>query len=320
MDLAAPLLSQLRVPRPGEVRRVWPSEPAHFTPWLASHLDVLSDQLELGALELVKTEVQIPGTGRALDILARLPTGDLVAIENQFGTADHDHLTRGLAYAVGLDAHALVVVAEGHLNEFRAVASYLNSLAERSDADHRIGVYLVALSVETVEEYVIPRLSVIESPNAWLRAASEIETTGLQSVEEFLAKVPAGAREAMQLVLDWWTSQPGGTVRHGAQTAISLDRPHPTHPSRPLSHIVFNDNGSYTINRGYLVDAGLVPPDAQTAFDAMLNANFPDLGWTAKKYFLTGKAVPSVAAVQVFVDWLDVSSGGPDQVPGSSLL
>lgn len=157
---------------------------------------------------------------------------------------------------------------------------------------------------------MIPRLSVIESPNAWLRAASEIETTGLQSVEEFLAKVPAGAREAMQLVLDWWTSQPGGAVRHGARTAISLDRPHPTHPSRPLSHIVFNDNGTYTINRSYLVDAGLVPPDAQADFDAMLNANFPDLGWTAKKYFLTGRAVPSVAAVEVFVDWLDVSSGG----------
>ncbi|MDQ6948824.1 MAG: hypothetical protein M3256_21840 [Actinomycetota bacterium] len=313
MDPAAPLLSQLRIPKPGEVRKVWPSEPAHFTPWLAEHLDVLSDQLELGALELVKTEVQIPGTARALDILARLPTGDLVAIENQFGTADHDHLTRGLAYAVGLEAHALVVVAEGHLNEFRAVASYLNSLAERSEADHRIGVYLVALSVENVEEYVIPRLSLIESPNAWLQAASEVETSGLQTIDEFLAKVPWGARELMQVVVDWWTLQPGGTIRHGAQTAISLDRPHPTHHGKPLSHIVFNDTGTYTVNRGYLIEAGVVPPDKKIDFDSMLHSTFPDLGWTAKQYFLTGRKVPTIGAVEGFLNWLTAASDEPSQ-------
>lgn len=32
MDVAAPLMSQLRIPKPGEVRRVWPSEPACFQP------------------------------------------------------------------------------------------------------------------------------------------------------------------------------------------------------------------------------------------------------------------------------------------------
>ena len=79
----------------------------------------------------------------ALDILARQPTGELVAIENQFGKLNHDHLTRGLAYAVGLRAPTLVLVSEEHMNEFRAVASYLNSLAERSEGDVRIGVYLV---------------------------------------------------------------------------------------------------------------------------------------------------------------------------------
>lgn len=318
--VAAPLLSQLRIPEVGDVRKVWPSEPAHFTPWLAEHLDVLSEHLELGMLELVKTEVQIPGTARALDILARLPTGEFVAIENQFGTADHDHLTRGLAYAVGLEARCLVVIAESHLNEFRAVASYLNSLAERSDADHRIGVYLIALSVEQVEEYVIPRLSVIESPNAWLQAANDLETSGLQSVEEFLAKVPASPREAMKLVVEWWTQQPGGTVRHGAQTAISLDRPHPVHPSRPLSHIVFNDTGTYTVNRGYLIEAGVVPPDSKTAFDAMLRLTFPDLGWTAKEYFLTGKTIPSVAAVEAFLTWLNAASGRPSKLDPFDIL
>ena len=122
-------IDRLRFPIPEDIRKVWASEPKDFTPWLAHHLDLLADQLELGSLELVDTEVQVPGTLRALDILARTPTGELVAIENQFGVSDHDHLTRGLAYAVGLGAVGLVVVAEEHLSEFRAVAGYLNSLA-----------------------------------------------------------------------------------------------------------------------------------------------------------------------------------------------
>ena len=52
-------------------------------------------------------------------------------IENQCGRADHDHLTRGLAYAVAPPrARGLVVIAEQHRDEFRAVAEYLNDLAD----------------------------------------------------------------------------------------------------------------------------------------------------------------------------------------------
>lgn len=196
---------------------------------------------------MVDTEVQIPGTGRALDILARVPSGELVAIENQFATADHDHLTRGLSYAVGLEATALVVVAESHLDEFRAVARYLNELAERSDADRRIGVYLVGPSAERVGEYVIPRL--IESPNPWVTAATTAKPAAIQSVEELLDKAPSSVRETVRDIVAWWDAQPAGSVRYGALTAISLDRPHPIKPSRPLSHIVLYLNGSYAVNR-----------------------------------------------------------------------
>ena len=54
----------------------------------------------------------------------------------------------------------------------------------------------------------------------------------------------------MREIVDWWTAQIGGSIGYGAQTAISLDRPHPARPKRPLSHVILNLNGTYTINRG----------------------------------------------------------------------
>lgn len=127
----------------------WPTEAGHFTPWLADNLDYL-DVLELGPLTLVDQEVQLPETSRSLDILAQTAGGRLVAIENQFNKADHDHLTRGMAYAVGLRAAALVVVAELHAPEFIAVADYLNRCAEAVEADDAIAVLFVTVALERV--------------------------------------------------------------------------------------------------------------------------------------------------------------------------
>jgi len=308
---SAPLLGQLRIPTPAVVRDVWPTEAYHFTPWLAEHLDLVAEHVGLGPLELVEMEKSIPGTGRALDILARLPTGEVVAIENQYGTVDHDHFTRGLAYAVGLNAVALVLVAEGHLDEFRAVASYLNSVAERSDADRRIAVYLLSLAVEMVEDYVVPRLSLVESPNPWIQGLTSQPTLQPKSIEEFFAAVPEPTRDDMRKVLDWWTSEPKGSVRSGAQTAISLDRPRPGTLNQATSHIVFSTNGTYTIQRGYILDAGIVPSSRQDEFDAFIRENFPDVLWQGKHYHLNGPGAPDLLAVQSFVEWLDALDYAP---------
>jgi hypothetical protein len=318
---AATLISKLRLPEPALVREVWPSEPFHFTPWLGTHLELL-EPLGLGPLELTGIEVAVPSTGRALDILARRLTGDLVAIENQFGKVDHDHLTRGLAYAVGLKAVALVVIAEEHLGEFRAVAGYLNGLAEKSSAEERVAVYLVELAVEAVEEYLVPRLTVVESPNAWLEAASGLRPPpGLADLDDFLPKVPEAAKGRLQEVAEWWQSQPNGTIRFGAQTAISLDRPHPRKPSRPLSHMLLYVSGNYEVQRGYLREAGVVSEERLAAFDDFLRRTFPDLRWTGKQYFLGSESPPSLAAVQAFVEWLEAEAGNmmwPEKVGGRS--
>ena len=104
------------------IREVWPGEAKDFTPWLADNLEALSDHLKIGELELDSTEADVHG-GRRLDILATDADGRNWAIENQYGEADHDHLTRALAYAVGLKCRAVIVVAESHRDEFVAVAN-----------------------------------------------------------------------------------------------------------------------------------------------------------------------------------------------------
>ena len=291
-------------PLPLAVREVWPSEPADFTPWLSENLGVL-DLLGLGELTCEGTEVSIPQTGRALDILATTPTGEKVAIENQFSKADHDHLTRGLAYAVGLGCSALVIVAEGFGGEFRAVADYLNSLVESSNAELRISVFLVELSVETIGRSAIPRFSIVSRPNAWLEQVSKAAPELLSSVDAFLDRVAPGRKEQFGPVIEFWKELPGSQIRFSTQS-LSLDLPRPDKPSRPLSHFLLWLDGTYTVQRGYLVEAGLVPKDS-AEFDQLLRELFPYLAWKEKQYFLnsTRDATISVEQVRRFLSLLN---------------
>ena len=47
---------------PVNLREAWPDEARHFTPWLASHLNLLGDELEL-ELYLEGQEITLPGAG-----------------------------------------------------------------------------------------------------------------------------------------------------------------------------------------------------------------------------------------------------------------
>ena len=112
----------------GRLTEAWRGEAADFTPLLADQIDAVGAAIGVDLASLGETEVQTTG-GRRIDIVARGEDGSEFVIENQYGRADHDHLTRGLAYAVARRARGLVVVAEQHRDEFRAVAQYLNERA-----------------------------------------------------------------------------------------------------------------------------------------------------------------------------------------------
>jgi len=297
-------LERIRRPQPVNVRTVWPSEPEHFTPWLAANLDLLSEALKVGNLTLSGTEHPIKGSGRYLDILAETADGEAVAIENQYGFGDHDHLTRALAYAVAVGAQTAVVVAEHHRPEFRAVADYLNRCADRLGRSDAIGLFLVEVTVDQVAEYFVPRFTVVSQPNEWIQELAS--ATYLSSISEFIDKTEAEAQGPFRAILCYWQGPhgpQGGRVSHKAQAAVGLYAHNPLKGVTGETAIfVLYTYGTFTVNRGYLVDSGITADADLAELDAQLDLHFPGLPLTPKRYFLTTKP-PTVEQVSGFMEW-----------------
>jgi hypothetical protein len=169
----------------GRLTEAWTGEAADFTPLLAEQLDAVGVAIGVDLTSLGESEVLTTG-GRRIDIVAQGEDGAEFVIENQYGRADHDHLTRGLAYAVARRARGLIVIAEEHRDEFRAVAQYLNELAEH-DTERGIAVWLVeAKAVRIGDSPWAPLFSAVEEPNAFtatVEKAKQVETPA--SLEAF---------------------------------------------------------------------------------------------------------------------------------------
>lgn len=289
-------------PRDVPVRRVWAREDLNFTPWLSANLDWLTI-LGMGDLVLEGTEVPVPAWNRNLDILARTSDGRRVAIENQYVEADHDHQTRGLAYAVGLEAKALVIIAENHRPEFLAVADYLNRAQEQMGEDG-IAIFMVNLTVEGVADYLVPRFSVVAQPNAWRGAVHRAGESKFTSDADFLAACQPQVQDRMREIVASWTRRPGTSTNTG-MGSLSLNIRHPFKAGHPVNSIyLLYTNGNVVIQRGYYLDSGAFPDSAAVqVLDEQIRARFPDVPWRGKNYYLTASE-PDPDALAGFADWL----------------
>src|SRR5690625_3670601 len=92
----------------GRLSEAWAGEATDFTPLLVERLDQIGEAIDLDLATAGQSEVYTTG-GRRIDIVAQGVDGSEFVIENQYGRGDHDHLTRGLAYAVARNAPGLVV-------------------------------------------------------------------------------------------------------------------------------------------------------------------------------------------------------------------
>lgn len=158
-----------------DIREVWSKEDRNFTPWIADP-EVTAKLLDQCGIDYdgeltIETEVTLSGYKRKLDVLVKSSSGDRIAIENQFNEADHDHMTRALAYAVGLDAKAVIIVAESHRPEFVAVANYLNAAA-LSHQDKGIPIFLVSIELFAAPSggSYFPRFEIVARPDEWKAA------------------------------------------------------------------------------------------------------------------------------------------------------
>ncbi len=106
------------------LRLGWKHESFDFIPWLADHLEMLGEALDL-SLSYVDQEHAV---GRySLDILLEDDQGRVVIVENQIEPANHDHLGKLLTYCAGTDAKVLIWIAERFNEEHVAALEWLNS-------------------------------------------------------------------------------------------------------------------------------------------------------------------------------------------------
>lgn len=160
-----------------EVRCIWENEAHDFTPWLARHLDLLGDALDM-ELDLVQREAAVGDF--SLDILARDLTrnGAIVAIENQLERTDHSHLGQILVYAAGHDARAVVWVTPEFRDEHRAAVDWLNHWTP--EEINFFGVEVSAIRIG--ESLPAPVFSLKAFPNGWAKRAKQT-ATGVTSLD-----------------------------------------------------------------------------------------------------------------------------------------
>lgn len=99
-----------RLERVEDLRSVWSSEAADFTPWLQNNIDVLSEALNLD-IQLVDREVAVGDF--SVDLVGEEPGSSRpVIIENQLERTNHDHLGKLLTYSAGKNGGVIIWVAK----------------------------------------------------------------------------------------------------------------------------------------------------------------------------------------------------------------
>ncbi|MBK1787445.1 hypothetical protein [Prauserella cavernicola] len=210
----------------GRLTEAWQGEATDFTPLLAEQLDQLGAAIGVDLAAIGESEVPTSG-GRRIDIVAESDDGSEFVIENQYGRADHDHLTRGLAYAVARHARGLVVVAEEHRDEFRAVAGYLNSVAEL-DTERGISVWLVEAKAVRIEtSRWAPLFTAVVEPNSFTTKVEKAKHAETVSLPEFWAQFTAeDSRDAARNIVARWEKL--GYRRRLGPARIALEAPGPS--------------------------------------------------------------------------------------------
>ncbi len=107
------------------LRKIFPKEDKDFTKWLSDNLSKLKPFTES---EIISYEIEKKIEGKSLDILAIDQEGRKVAIENQFGTSDFEHLGKIISYCVSLKADKGIWIAENFHPICIGALQWLNSV------------------------------------------------------------------------------------------------------------------------------------------------------------------------------------------------
>ena len=192
------------------VREVWSSEAADFTPWLAreENLRLLGETIGL-ELELEAQEKEV-GPFRA-DILCKdIASENWVLIENQLEKTDHTHLGQLITYAAGLRAVTVIWIASPFTEEHRAALDWLNDITNS-------GVNFFGIEVELWQigdSPIAPKFNIISKPNDWTRTVSKVTSRGELT-------------ESKQVQLRFWTAFREFVAQR--DTSVHTTKPLPQH-------------------------------------------------------------------------------------------
>lgn len=114
-----------------DIRSIWKSESADFTPWLCKNLQALG--ICIGK-ELCDGESEKNTTTFRVDITAKDENGDTVIIENQYGRSDHDHLGKLITYTSSFEnVKTAIWIVEQTCTEHVNAINMLNENIESVD-------------------------------------------------------------------------------------------------------------------------------------------------------------------------------------------
>ncbi len=169
-----------------ELKKMWPGEATHFTPWLAENLEVISDKLGMD-LELIETEASAGGF--YADIIAKdVSNNRNVIIENQFGTTDHKHLGQILTYASVLDASVVIWIAENIRDEHKTAIDFLNHNLKESFLFYAIEVSLIQID-NSKPAYIFNVISKPTDKNLIVSKKTEDVTEGQERYRVFFQSI-----------------------------------------------------------------------------------------------------------------------------------
>ena len=139
-----------------------------FSAWLADHLDLIADALDLPNLDLIAREERV-GEFRA-DLLCVADDGSddglPVVIENQYNKTDHDNLGKIVTYLAGQQRGLGIWIAEHIRDPHVAAVDFLNRTSDES-----VGYALLRVRFApgpNGSHYV--DFQVMARPNTWLKS------------------------------------------------------------------------------------------------------------------------------------------------------
>ncbi len=149
------------------IKQAFTYEDRHFTPWLCENIDVLGDAI---GMELTNAEPEQSTGNFSVDIKAENERGEVVVIENQYGTSNHDHLGKLITYLTSFEAKVAIWIVESPKQE------HINAIAWLNEKDNDCGFYL--LKVEAImigNSNPAPLITLISGPSEESRQIGKIK-------------------------------------------------------------------------------------------------------------------------------------------------